>query len=80
MMSSYTSLVDRYVPLLSLSLRDSNPIVRKHTLTLLTKLLCEDYIKWKGLLFHRFVVAVVDECEEVRAFGNVNSSECLLIS
>eukprot|EP00698_Gefionella_okellyi_P000185 TRINITY_DN10164_c0_g1_i1.p1 TRINITY_DN10164_c0_g1~~TRINITY_DN10164_c0_g1_i1.p1 ORF type:complete len:1324 (+),score=413.26 TRINITY_DN10164_c0_g1_i1:1-3972(+) len=66
----YTSLVDRYVPLLSLSLRDSNEVVRKHTLTLLTKLLSEDYIKWKGLMFHRFVIALADESEDVRTFAN----------
>lgn len=65
----YTSLVDRYVPLLSLCLADPNEVVRKHTIMLLTKLLGEDYIKWKGLLLYRFLCTLADPVEEVADFG-----------
>lgn len=61
--------MDRYVPLLSMCVCDSNEIVRKHTITLLTKLLSEDYIKWKGLLFFRFLMALVDPSPAVQVFG-----------
>jgi len=65
----YTSLVDRYVPLLAGCVSDENEVVRKHALTLLTKLLSEDYIKWKGLLLFRFLAALVDSSSSVQAFG-----------
>lgn len=35
----------------------------------------EDFLKWKGSLFYRFVMAVVDENAEIRQFG-----ECDVIS
>lgn len=57
------------MPLLSMCVCDSNEIVRKHTITLLTKLLSEDYIKWKGLLFFRFLMALVDPSPAVQVFG-----------
>lgn len=65
----YTSLVDRYVPNLAACMRDSSELVRRQTLLLLTRLLQEDYVKWKGPLFYRFVVALVDESPAVRQFG-----------
>lgn len=35
----YTSMVDRYIPNVSLCLKDPNPFIRKQTLILLTNLL-----------------------------------------
>ena len=35
----YTSMVDRYIPNISLCLKDPNPFIRKQTLILLTNLL-----------------------------------------
>lgn len=29
----------------------------------------EDYVKWKGQLFYRFVVALVDPSQQIRDFG-----------
>jgi condensin-2 complex subunit D3 len=40
--------------------------VRKQTLLSLTRLLGEDYVKWKGTLFYRFVLAVIDDSPEIR--------------
>lgn len=65
----YTSLVDRYVPNLAACMRDQSELVRRQTLLLLTRLLQEDYVKWKGPLFYRFVVALVDESPAVRQFA-----------
>ncbi|KAJ7392191.1 Condensin-2 complex subunit D3 [Desmophyllum pertusum] len=36
-------------------------LVRRQTLTLLTHLLQEDFVKWKGALFYRFITTLVDE-------------------
>jgi condensin-2 complex subunit D3 len=37
---------------------------------MLTRLLQEDFVKWKGSLFYRFLVAVVDDSLDVQQFGS----------
>ncbi|CAB4010599.1 condensin-2 complex subunit D3 isoform X2, partial [Paramuricea clavata] len=66
----YTNLVDRYIPNIARGLRDKEPLIRRQTLTLLTHLLQEDYVKWKGSLFFRFVTALVDEDIQIRKFAD----------
>jgi condensin-2 complex subunit D3 len=77
----YTNMTDRYLPVLAsclqagsedpeeLSIMNSSnkesAIVRKHAVLLLSSLLLQDYVKWRGLLFHRFLVACSDEDEGV---------------
>ncbi|KAL0994528.1 hypothetical protein UPYG_G00123530 [Umbra pygmaea] len=56
----YTNMVDRYVPNVSACLRDTEPLIRKQTLTMLTNLLQEEFVKWKGSLFFRFIAVLVD--------------------
>lgn len=56
----YTNTVTRYIPNISACLRDEEPIVREQTLIMLTNLLQEEYVKWKGPLFFRFAVVLVD--------------------
>ncbi|KAK7812740.1 hypothetical protein U0070_012403, partial [Myodes glareolus] len=56
----YTVMVDNYIPNISICLKDSDPFIRKQTLILLTNLLQEEYVKWKGCLFFRFVSTLVD--------------------
>jgi len=66
----YPTLVDAYIPNLTMCLRDDNELVRKQTLLLLTQLIQEDYIKWKnGALFFRFIVSLVDESPDVRQYA-----------
>eukprot|EP01119_Soliformovum_irregulare_P025524 TRINITY_DN9493_c0_g1_i1.p1 TRINITY_DN9493_c0_g1~~TRINITY_DN9493_c0_g1_i1.p1 ORF type:complete len:1075 (-),score=286.46 TRINITY_DN9493_c0_g1_i1:69-3293(-) len=64
----YTGVVDKYLPTLAVCLRDSNDVVRRQTLILLSRLLQESFVKWKGTMFYRFVVALVDPCKEIREF------------
>jgi len=40
-------------------------LVKKNAILLLTGLLLQDYIKWRGLFIHRFLAAVADEDDEV---------------
>jgi len=77
----YTNMVDRFLPVMAGCLQagvtDSSTdflgqspakgsaLVRKHAILLLSSLLLQDYIKWRGLLFHRFLVASVDEDDDV---------------
>lgn len=77
----YTSMVDRYLPVMAACLQsghafddsilseDKSSVVRKHAILLLSNLLLQDYIKWRGLLFHRFLVASADNDETVASIG-----------
>ncbi|KAI3649176.1 hypothetical protein MP228_007030 [Amoeboaphelidium protococcarum] len=56
----YTRVVDPYIPTISNCLADSNANIRLQAVSLLTNLLQEDYIKWKGALIFKFLYAVVD--------------------
>ncbi|KAM6400262.1 condensin-2 complex subunit D3 [Rhynochetos jubatus] len=65
----YTSMVDRYIPNISLCLKDPDPFIRKQTLILLTNLLQEEFVKWKDGLFFRFVSVLVDPNPDIARFG-----------
>ncbi|XP_035518951.1 condensin-2 complex subunit D3 [Morone saxatilis] len=56
----YTNIVDHYIPNISACLRDNEAVIRQQTLIMLTNLLQEEFVKWKGSLFFRFMVALVD--------------------
>ncbi|KAM4600057.1 condensin-2 complex subunit D3 [Fundulus diaphanus] len=70
----YTNIVDHYIPNIAACLRDDEAIIREHTLIMLTNLLQEEYVKWKGSLFFRFMMALVDP---VPAIGSL-CEYCLL--
>ncbi|NXT12837.1 CNDD3 protein, partial [Prunella fulvescens] len=65
----YTSLGDRYIPNISLCLRDPHPFIRRQTLILLTSLLQEEFVKWKDCLFFRFVSVLVDPNPDIARFA-----------
>ncbi len=84
----YTNLVDRYLPVMARCLqsgitdqtreslfdatRDKTSLVRKHAILLLTGLLLQDYIKWRGLLFQRFLVATTDRDDGVARLAEMS--------
>ncbi|NXL95150.1 CNDD3 protein, partial [Alectura lathami] len=65
----YTTMADRYIPNVSLCLKDPHPFIRKQTLILLTNLLQEEFVKWKDCLFFRFVSVLVDQNPDIARFG-----------
>ncbi|XP_078537940.1 condensin-2 complex subunit D3 isoform X1 [Lissotriton helveticus] len=65
----YTTMVDRYIPNLSVCLKDNNPFIRKQTLIMLTNLLQEEFVKWKGSLFFRFISVLVDPDPDIASFA-----------
>ena len=69
LMDRYSAKVDSYIPNIAACLRDESVLIRRQTLTLLTNLFQEDYIKWKGGLFFRFAVTLVDEDTELQRYG-----------
>ncbi|XP_066462719.1 condensin-2 complex subunit D3 isoform X3 [Eleutherodactylus coqui] len=65
----YTTMVDRYIPNVSVCLKDREPLIRKQTLIMLTNLLQEEFIKWKGSLFFHFVSVLVDPDPDIAKLG-----------
>ncbi|KAK9845075.1 hypothetical protein WJX74_010283 [Apatococcus lobatus] len=61
-----TALVDPHVPRLAACVADPHPLLRRQALALLSHLLLKDYVKWRGALFHHFLLALVDEDAGVR--------------
>ena len=65
----YTHLVDKFIPLMASCLQpqidcgeeSNSSIVQQHAIILFSNLLLQDYVKWKGLLFNRFVAAAVSK-------------------
>ncbi|XP_076874231.1 condensin-2 complex subunit D3-L-like isoform X1 [Brachyhypopomus gauderio] len=57
----YPNTLSRYIPNVSACLRDPEPLIREQTLIMLTNLLQEEFVKWKGALFYRFAAALVDQ-------------------
>ncbi|WIA29655.1 hypothetical protein OEZ86_012141 [Tetradesmus obliquus] len=66
MLIQYTALVDAHMPRLAACIRDRHELVRRQALALLANLLMKDYVKWRGPLFHRFTLALVDPSPAVR--------------
>lgn len=72
----YTNIVDSNIAAMASCLQagaqfssedqlDEFEIVRTHAVLTLSTLLLQDFIKWRGLLFHRFLAATVDASEKV---------------
>ncbi|XP_074320803.1 condensin-2 complex subunit CAP-D3 [Silene latifolia] len=81
----YTALVDCYISKITMCLRDSCELVRRQTFILLSRLLQTDYVKWRGVLFLRFLFSLVDESEKIRQladflFGNILKAKAPLLA
>ncbi len=61
-----TGLVDPYVGNMAQCLGDTHIGVRKNALLLLTELLLEDFIKWRGALLFQFLSLLLDDSDELR--------------
>eukprot|EP01041_Mallomonas_annulata_P002902 gene2902-5693_t len=65
----YTNLVDRHIGTMAACLQDSSPMVRRHAFVLLSQLLLQDYLKWRGMLLFRFLAVIVDPDAELSLFA-----------
>ncbi|XP_052797938.1 condensin-2 complex subunit D3-like [Mya arenaria] len=65
----YTTTANNYIINIASCLKDGSRLVRKQTLTLITRLLQEDFLKWKGALFFRFISTLLDESQEISKFA-----------
>ncbi|CAM6033215.1 unnamed protein product [Sphagnum compactum] len=66
----YPILVDGYVHKLTKVLRDGCEVVRRQAFILLARLLQRDYVKWRGVLFHQFLLAIVDDSPKICELAN----------
>ncbi|GAB2289497.1 hypothetical protein Dimus_023807 [Dionaea muscipula] len=81
----YTALIDCYIPKITKCLRDPCELVRRQTFILLSRLLQTDYVKWRGVLFLRFLLSLVDESEKIRQladflFGSILKAKAPLLA
>lgn len=81
----YTALVDCYISKIAKCLRDPCELVRRQTFILLSRLLQRDYVKWRGVLFLRFLLSLVDESEKIKQladflFGNILKAKAPLLA
>ncbi|GAB2211101.1 hypothetical protein Droror1_Dr00016392 [Drosera rotundifolia] len=81
----YTALIDCYIAKITKCLRDPCELVRRQTFTLLSRLLQMDYVKWRGVLFLRFLLSLVDESEKIRQladflFGTILKAKAPLLA
>uniref|UniRef100_A0A6J0TKZ6 Condensin-2 complex subunit D3 n=1 Tax=Pogona vitticeps TaxID=103695 RepID=A0A6J0TKZ6_9SAUR len=74
----YTTMADRYIPDISVCLKDPEPFIRRQTLILLTNLLQEEFVKWKGSLFFRFISVLVDPDPDLASLAKFCLAHLLL--
>ena len=65
----YTSLVEHHVGAMASCLQDPDVLVRRHALVLLTQLLLQDFLKWRGMLLYRFLATAVDQDSDMTNFA-----------
>ena len=66
---AYTSTVDPYVQEMTSCFVDKYPVVRKQALLILTRLITEEFVKMRPLMFFRFVSALTDKNTDVASFA-----------
>ncbi|KAI3407688.1 Cnd1 domain-containing protein [Psidium guajava] len=81
----YTALIDCHIAKITRCLGDPCELVRRQTFILLSRLLQRDYVKWRGVLFLRFLLSLVDESEKIREladflFGNILRAKAPLLA
>ncbi|KAG8369944.1 hypothetical protein BUALT_Bualt14G0065900 [Buddleja alternifolia] len=81
----YTAMVDCYISKITKCLHDPCELVRRQTFVLLSRLLQRDYVKWRGVLFLRFLFCLVDDSEKIRQladflFGNILKAKAPLLA
>ena len=74
----YTALVDRFLPLLTSYLKEPHVLLRRQVLQVLSSLLAEDFIKFKGSIVYRFLYALSDSDPEIRSIVEAVFSRLVL--
>jgi len=64
----YTGLVDQYLPWVTTCLADQNDLIRYQAAVVVSSLLAEDYIKFKGQIVFRLLFLLSDPNVQIRHF------------
>ncbi|KAK0397320.1 hypothetical protein QR680_002085 [Steinernema hermaphroditum] len=75
----YTLMVDRYSTVMALCLTDASVFVRQQTITLLTILIKEQYLKCEGQILYKLIGALIDDNKSIRDYLNFCLVEVLLV-
>ncbi|OHS97391.1 hypothetical protein TRFO_36397 [Tritrichomonas foetus] len=65
----YSALVDPHVQIMTNCFADPSPVVRHQTLHVVTRLIVEDFLKMRPLLFFKYVFAITDADQGAAAFA-----------
>lgn len=68
---AYSAIVEPHVQSVTNSLCDRCSAVRRQALNVLTRLICEDFLKMNPLLFFRFLYSITDENVQVAHFARI---------
>ena len=75
----YTGLVDQYLPWLTTCLSDPNDLIRLQAAVVVSSLLAEDYIKFKGQIVFRLLYLLSDPNEKIKFFTESVFSRILFL-
>ncbi|KAK6032512.1 hypothetical protein OSTOST_01311 [Ostertagia ostertagi] len=75
----YTSMVDRYSPIVAACLKDTSTLVRQQILESLTSLIKEQFIRWEGQIMYRFVSTILDENKCIKEYTKFCLRDVLLL-
>eukprot|EP00042_Codosiga_hollandica_P044945 m.449832 g.449832 ORF g.449832 m.449832 type:complete len:1359 (-) comp56904_c0_seq3:122-4198(-) len=75
----YTTVMDNYVSCFVARLQDSSALVRKTTLTLITRLFSEDFIKMKSSILMPLLLTLVDTDTAIRSLGEFSFQNIILV-
>jgi len=73
----YTSLVDRFLPAMADLLRDPSQLLRKQAAMVMSALLSENYVKFRGPFMYRFIYGLTDPAPAVRHIIECTCKEIL---
>ena len=65
----HTSIVERYIPTIANCIVDQDTVVRIHALSIISKLVLEDYIKLKPALLCCLLSSLIDSDDSIAAFS-----------
>ncbi|KAF4653017.1 hypothetical protein FOL47_010755 [Perkinsus chesapeaki] len=64
----YTGLVDPRLPIMTRALNDEVRFYRHQAMMVISSLMAEDYVKFRGQTVYRYLTVLADDNEEIRSF------------
>ncbi|GLH02075.1 Condensin-2 complex subunit D3 [Gryllus bimaculatus] len=74
----FTAIVEPLLPEMCVCLKDSNDIVRHHTVTVFVRLLQQDFLKLRGALLFHMMSMLVDPMQNIAQLANYFMTQCVV--